>query len=71
MADVLTDQQGANQHAALFIPMPNSDKPDRSGGIAAGLKAREKSEKAIPAALSLMDIRAGDEESISIDTVNG
>ena len=39
-AQVRTFQRGANQQAALFMPMPNSAKPLRSLGNSAGRKAR-------------------------------
>ena len=51
-ADVRTVHFGANQHAALFIPMPNSARPERSGGIAAARNARGNSAGKMPAALS-------------------
>ncbi len=43
--EVRTAQSRALQHAADFIPMPNSENPERSGGAAAGLKALENSER--------------------------
>src|SRR5258708_25976369 len=65
-ADDLTYQRGANQHAALFIPMPNSQRPERSGGNCAGRKALGKSPAEMPAALSLTVIRPPSVDSISL-----
>lgn len=66
-AFVRTRHRFANQHAALFMPIPNSHSPDLLGGISAGRNARGKSDSAIPAALSRMTTRPS-LGSISIST---
>ena len=59
-----------NQHAALFIPMPNSDRPVRSGGSSAGRKALAYSLGWMPAALSRMVMRPSSMGSSSMVTTS-